>query len=354
MAKRSRGLASCLWRLCLGPVVLLGPSCHGWAAETRTEVSIGAYQAQVSAASRLAAACGANATLCDSGALPGDERISRSDSGTFDVSWQWLKDALETAKSDAGPGRVNSMKQAQDHLAELANEAAGVRQSTGAAQFSRARNAANIVLSRDEFRAADGPTWLDRQFAKIQDWILQLFTGMDRLGKRAPWLAPLIEWGCFLLAAGGLVFFVRRSLARQALRIAFGQTAATAMHDGRDSADWARLAEAHASRQDWREAIHCLYWAAIVSLEVRRAWRPNPTRTPREYLKLLRPGADAQRALQELTRVFERVWYGHGEADEIQFRTAQTSLRAIEASDLQRSTGNEAQASRSPVPAGTA
>ena len=173
---------------------------------------------------------------------------------------------------------------------------------------------------------------------------------MNHLGEKIPWLAPLIEWSCFLLAAGGLVYFIRRSLARQALRIALGENAAAAQRNGRDTTDWARLAEERAAGGDWREAIHCLYWAVITSLEVRRAWRFNPTRTPREYVRLLSPHSPAQRALRDLTRSFERVWYGHGEATEAEFRSAQSNLAAIAAADLKRSAGIEAGMGASGVP----
>ncbi len=107
--------------------------------------------------------------------------------------------------------------------------------------------------------------------------------------------------------------------------------------------DWARLAEERAAAQDWREAIHCLYWAAIVALESRQAWRPNPTRTPREYLRLLRPGSEAQRLLRALTGLFERVWYGHGEIGEAEYRAAQASFAALSAADLRRAEGTPAQ-----------
>jgi hypothetical protein len=72
-----------------------------------------------------------------------------------------------------------------------------------------------------------------------------------------------------------------------------------------------------------------LYWAAIVLLEARRAWRHNPTRTPREYVRLLKPGSARQRALRGLTQVFERVWYGLREADAAEYARAREMYEAL-------------------------
>jgi len=102
------------------------------------------------------------------------------------------------------------------------------------------------------------------------------------------------------------------------LRISLAGAAIAKTAWDREATAWATQAEEFAGRGEWREAVHCLYWAAIVLLESRRAWRHNPTRTPREYVRLLKPGSGQQRGLRDLTRMFERVWYGlrEGRAEE--------------------------------------
>jgi hypothetical protein len=97
----------------------------------------------------------------------------------------------------------------------------------------------------------------------------------------------------------------------------------------REATDWAKQAEEFAADAEWREAVHCLYWAAIVSLEARRAWRHNPTRTPREYLRLLKPGSAQQRGLRGLTRIFERVWYGLREGRAEEYAEARALYEAL-------------------------
>ncbi len=303
------------------------------------------------------AACGAAAAACATKGLPDDEEVSAAGRQVgFHARWQWLRETLRAAETMSAQDRMAQMRVAADRLQELEAETGTGGEAPAAladAAVARARGAARQVLAGDEFRTASGPTWIDKQVAKVQDWFLRLFLGMDRIGAHNPWLAPLIEWGCFALAAGGLLFFVRRSLTRQALRISLGQ-ASPARREDREVTDWQRQAEEHGGRAEWRAAVHCLYWAAIVSLETRRAWRANPTRTPREYLRLLRPGSEAQSALRELTKRFERVWYGQMLGTEDDFRAAQASFAVIVAGDLKQATSVARTTGVGAVAAGTA
>jgi Domain of unknown function (DUF4129) len=191
-------------------------------------------------------------------------------------------------------------------------------------EFARARATSTEILARREFQAAAGPSWLDVQVAKFWSWIGRIFSGVNKLGKLAPWLGTAIEWSFFVGAAVGLLVFMWRNFARQRLRVSMGlgvgdlQSGAWA----REAEDWARMAEERAAAREWRDAVHCLYWAAIVLLESRRAWRHNPSRTPREYVRLLRAGSAQQGALRGLTGIFERTWYGLRDAEEADFRRA--------------------------------
>ncbi len=329
----SRALGKAGWFACLAAV-----SCHPVQAAAVKSVSADAFRGEIAGLRQLADACAADPKACDRGKVPETQKIEGAPGGSFQISWGWLAETLVSA-GRASPGdRAKAMQAVSLHLRTLETEAEGAGQAgTPPAAFRSARTAATAALARDEFRASiEGPGWLDRQLARLQDAILALFTGMGRLGQRAPWLAPLVEWSCFGLAAAGLLWFVRGSLARGALRLSLSEGASPVSHGEHDAADWARLAEEHAAARDWREAVHSLYWAAISLLEGRRAWKPNATRTPREYLRLLRPGSEAQGLLRELTRQFERVWYGHAEAQESQYRVALGSYRALEAAKPER------------------
>jgi hypothetical protein len=156
-----------------------------------------------------------------------------------------------------------------------------------------------------------------------------VFVGVGALGKAAPWLWRVVEVLLYVGAAVGLLLFVRRAFVRQRLEISLAAGAARASGWDKEAADWASLADACAAQQEWRDAVHCLYWAAIVRLESRRMWRHNPARTPREYVRLLKPGSPQQGALRSLTQIFERVWYGLREASDEDYQRARSLFEGL-------------------------
>jgi hypothetical protein len=208
-------------------------------------------------------------------------------------------------------------------------QAASAPVTARAAEFAKARTAAREVLARAEFQPPQ-LTWWDRAKAKMSDWLAQLFMGIDRAASSSPWLGRLLEWLLFLGAAVGLLVWLLRMVRRQRMRVAMGVGAEKASSEwARESEDWRRLADVQAAEGAWREAIHALYWAAIVMLERKRAWRHNPARTPREYVRLLRAGSEEQRELRELTRALEQTWYGQRAAQEEEYGEAQQSFERL-------------------------
>jgi len=196
------------------------------------------------------------------------------------------------------------------------------------AEFVRAQTAAQRILAGAEFQRP-APTLWDRVKAKIVNAIVQIFTGIDRVTTQSPWVGRMLEWLLFIAAAVGLLVWVFRTVQRQRLRVALGNEPAKTSAWSRETEDWRRLAEQEAARGAWREAIHALYWAAIVHLEHRRAWRHNPARTPREYVRLLKAGSAEQRELRGLTGALEQSWYGQRDADAEEFGNARESFERL-------------------------
>lgn len=261
----------------------------------------------------LVSACAAQTKACDDAKVFSDERIGDPEkAGGFEVHWDSLRMTLSQAKTAKPDERATLLQAATLYLDEIAKDSGSEDQHAG--EFQKARSLADDALSKPEFEGSDEPTWWERQKAKMFSWLQRIFEGLNRMGSSAPWLGPLLEWLLFMAAAGMLLFFLLRNLTRQRLRVALGEGAAKATAWDREATDWAKLAETRAAEHAWREAVHCLYWAAIVSLESRRAWSHNPTRTPREYVRLLKPGSAQRQGLQSLTQIFERVWYGLHEA----------------------------------------
>jgi len=152
-------------------------------------------------------------------------------------------------------------------------------------------------------------------------WVSEMFGGVSRFGQRSPWLVPLMEWSSITLAAVGLLVWGLRTIQRQRLVVRIESKASFEMWQ-KESDDWTELARSEAARQDWRAAVHCLYWATIVMMEGRKLWRQNRARTPREYLLLLEPGSRMQQTLRRLTQLFERIWYGLRPAGESDYASA--------------------------------
>ena len=200
--------------------------------------------------------------------------------------------------------------QALDTPPPAASSADATTLANESANFKHARDVANNVLNKPQFRRDLASTWWQKKKLALTRTIGRLFSRVVRIGAAAPWLARVLEWLLFGGAALGLLLFVLRELRRQRLQVSLTGGSIQAEAFSREADDWSHHAATFAQQAKWRDAVHCLYWAAIVLLESRRAWRHNPTRTPREYVRLLRPGSPQQAGLRSLTQIFERTWYG--------------------------------------------
>jgi hypothetical protein len=280
-------------------------------------VSRAEFRGDVARLQGLVAGCAKAVPACDAAKIGPDERVEGA--AGFEMHWGWLRSALQKAKAAKPEEQKTLVAAAADHLAEIAqqSETAGGTSS----EFAKARAEATQVLSAEEFHYAE-PTWWDRLKIRVQGWLAKLFQGAQRVGTMVPWLGTALEWLLFVIAAVVLVVYLLRNLRRQRLRVALGDSAASATAWDREATDWAAQAETHARAGEFREAVHCLYWAAIVALEARRAWRHNPTRTPREYVRLLKAGSARQKGLRGLTQIFERTWYGLRDADAAEYARA--------------------------------
>jgi hypothetical protein len=315
-------------------------------------VTVDGFRDDLARLQTLVAACRASQSACAENQVGEDEQVHGGAGGQpsnttplFEEHWEWLRVVLHRSRESSAKDREHWMQEAQQQLAEMqqALAPATTRPAANDARFAAARKDANAVLRMPEFDKAVGTTWWDRVLMKLRRWLGMLFEGVGALGENAPWIGTALEWLLFLGAAVGLLVFILRTVARQRTRLALQSHAAATTAWQREPADWARLADANAEAGDWREAVHCLYWAAIVLLEQKRAWRHNPTRTPREYVRLLPARSAQQQALRELTSLLELAWYGHRDTTAEQFATARACYATLQESSALRSAGNAAQ-----------
>ncbi len=321
-----------------GMVVLLSAALPTWAA--LKSMSVADVRADVERLQGVVAGCAANGGPACVGAVGDDLRVGDTKQGGYEVHWDWLRDVLEKSKDLDADKREELLRDSAARLSRMESELGATEGAPPERkEFARARVVADTVLALPEFQRKDTTTWWDRVMGFIGAWLARLLSGIARAGAAAPWLGPVVIWTLFLSAAAGLLFLVLRSLRRQRLQISLAGAAGAKTAWDREATDWAKRAEAFANGGEWREAVHCLYWAAIVSLESRRAWRHNPTRTPREYLRLLKPGSAQQRGLRGLTRIFERVWYGLREGRAEEYAEARGLYEALSSGVVERAGG---------------
>jgi hypothetical protein len=292
------------------PVLALLAPFH---AQALDKSSLDQYRTHLEQLRVLVHRCVAQAAACDPGAVGNDEQVQMQGLGvganvnSFEAHYDWLRDALKSARSAGDKNRGEQLRRADSRLDEALREVVG----EGSVQTSvaLARQRVDAILGHPEFATVHEESLWERMLAHLARWLDRLFNNVAQFGERSPWIGPLMEWGVIGIALVGLVLWAMRVLRRQ--RLAVRMEAARHIEPWEEAArNWRTLAEEQAARGDWRDAVHCLYWASIAVLEGRNLWAANRSRTPREYVRLLEAGSQRWKLLRQQTQRFEHVWYG--------------------------------------------
>ena len=282
------------------------------------------YTAHLEGLRALVERCGASVEACDPKQVGDDDQVTLAGLGSsanvnqFEARYDWLRETLKDAQNPKAKDRQLNLSAAAARLEDALRDA-GVQ--PGASDFALARRKANSILGNQEFVTVNEQSIWDKLIAHFFLWLDSLFTNVEKFGQRSPWIGPLLEWVLISLALVGLALWAIRVLQRQRLEV---RAEASRQIESWEEAsrNWRSLAEEQAARREWREAVHCIYWASIVMLEGRRFWSPNRSRTPREYVALLESGSQRWKLLGQQTRGFERIWYGLNPAGEADYRQA--------------------------------
>jgi Domain of unknown function (DUF4129) len=164
------------------------------------------------------------------------------------------------------------------------------------------------ILNRAEFREATGPSPWDLARARMNRWILDHVIKLLNRLRISQKTGNAVAWVVLILAVWTLFYAIYRSLTNSA-KPADSRAEAEPMPS--DVRRWIQEALAAADRGDFREAVHCAYWASVAHLEDIRMLPRDRARTPRESLGLLELHPKEQGVLQTLTRNFELIWYGY-------------------------------------------
>jgi hypothetical protein len=246
---------------------------------------------------------------------------------TIESSTAWLNTALETLQKTKPEKRADLIKKIQARLEAMQHEARQFSQPAGATSDSQAKLKA--ILAAREFKAVRGPSaWqllkekIERAINKALGKIFSNVAAPAQAGQALVWVAIAI-------AACVLAIWLRRRLTAAAQDIR-RQPVPFAAPSHKGSRRWLAEAQAAALEGKWRDAIHLAYWAGVARLEEGGAWVPDRARTPREYLRLLRPENHYRPPLAELTRSFEVIWYGDRPASSADFQHAVVQLERLQ------------------------
>jgi hypothetical protein len=196
-----------------------------------------------------------------------------------------------------------------------------------------ARPELNKILAGPGFEGVHPPNALDLFRQRVAAWLGRMILRLFENISRHPMGAEFLFWLLLIAGVAFVAFCLFRYLSRGSDMNSFRPAASIVTT--RTWQDWIRAARQAAARGDFREAVHSAYWAGIARLEETGALTRDRTKTPREYLRLVKtPSAagdareDYKEPLATLTSRMERIWYAKREAKPEDFRD---SLRQLEA-----------------------
>jgi Domain of unknown function (DUF4129) len=233
--------------------------------------------------------------------LPSEWKV-KAGGQEYSVPTKEISDALRQIEVDpkkTGPleDRLNAMRVQGEALS---------RPSPGASTALAEENLKSI-LSRGEFQEAGGPSAWDLMKARIGRWIFEHLVRLFNLFHINRKTGDAIGWAVLFAAVVALFYVVYRFLTKSSRRVDFHAEVEPRASDARK---WVQEALAAADRGDFREAVHCAYWASVAHLEDIKILPRDRARTPRESLRLLDRYPKEQGILQAITRRFELIWYG--------------------------------------------
>ena len=224
---------------------------------------------------------------------------------TYSVPTKEISEALREIEHDP---KKPVAAQLEMRLNEMRKQAEELSRPFPRVNTAEADEKVRKILNRGEFQDASGPSAWDLMRARIARWIVLHIIKLLRFLHISQRTGNGIAWGVLFLAVVLLFYVVYRWLTKAATAADFRAEVVPAASDARH---WVQEALAAADRGDFREAVHCAYWASVAHLEDVRILPRDRARTPRESLRLLDQHPKEQGLLEAITRSFELIWYGY-------------------------------------------
>jgi hypothetical protein len=255
-------------------------------------------------------------------ALPSDWLIQTPDR-TYSVSTQPLRRLLNPDNLDHARAYIATLRHQLDTGETLVPAASNAR-----AELDR-------ILANSRFHQVRQPSTWELWRQRVNAWLARQVLKFIQAISRHPVSAKILFWVILAAAAAFLAFLAYRFLT-QGDRIAGLHPEPVRMRS-RSWQEWIRASRESAARGDYREAIHCAYWAGITRLQDAGALPLDRAKTPREYLRALSaPRAPEQEStdrykdpLSKLTRHFELAWYANRGAGSDDFTDTLQQVEAL-------------------------
>ena len=254
-------------------------------------------------------------------AIPEQWAVSTAE-GNYTISSKPLRDLI--AQTPRGSG-LPQAKEWLEHLAAHLEGSAVALRSSGNANQELAR-----ILARREFEGVRPPSQWELMQERIRNWLGRFFQRLFGFAAQYPTESKIFFWTLIGGAVLAFLVWLFRRWDRAELLLMNIPSDATP----RTSNQWIVAARAFSTEGDFRKAIQCAYWAAIVRLEELGRLPRNRPHTPREYLSLIstaRAGGPAPYSapLAALTKQLERCWYAGIPASAQDFAACLSALEAF-------------------------
>ena len=257
--------------------------------------------------------------------LPGDWEVATVD-GPVAVPTGWLGEALADLSSHP-ESRPCVARAIHERLAALGREALALSTDPPGPAASEARPVLDRVLSRREFAGLGESSLLDALRSRILEWMREHLGWLVDAMRGHPVAGELIAWLVLAAALGTLGLWARRAWGGPS-----GVSAprpSRALVPGAETIDAAGEARAAVGRGENRAAVRWAYAAALQSLAARDRLRSDKSWTHRELLRCVPEGDVCRLPFVELTRLFERTWYGSLRAEPDDARLALAELERL-------------------------
>jgi hypothetical protein len=248
----------------------------------------------------------------------------------FEVSTRWLGTALGRLAANPKLARGESQRISLRLESMLQDSQALARISES--NLGPARTKLDDILKRREFRSVHAPSEVETLWDRLVDWVWRFIMRIFSSVGSHPAVTNVLLWGVVIVL--GLVFLVwlihsiaNISLHNLPFRRSRGPVQVAApLGTWRE---WAQKARAAAARGEYRDAVRIVYGAAVRRIAEAGTWQVDPTRTHREYVRLL-PADSLQRSpLVAITSCFERVWYGQAPASAVEYEAILAELESL-------------------------